>query len=457
MPFRVSLSNQKRNHPISTYPELPTQPLTLVIEGLFQTVIKCLGRFYLSPYFPTFLFSLSALTLVACSTEPLINDVKQSPITSDSTANPIYSKSTFGLFDITTFDVYVDGDSIHLLVGGRISAGDKQIKLRYTSSVDGGHQWTHPINLSELPATIASRGNDIQIAAKGKHVLAVWQTKGELPGMGPLASAYSVDAGKTWILGNNPAANNAGDQSHLDLSADLLGNFHVVWLEDPEENGYQSLRYSRSDDNGKQWRQAKTLDHSTCSCCWNTFALLPDNTLNILYRDMKPRDMALLQSNDAGETWQKLSVVGEFNWQFDGCPHVGGSLAYTEENPSPKLHSLVWTGVENKAGLYYLVSADSDLTWTIPLKMGNNAIHGDIAGNSANIMAVWDEMEAEGSSIYYSQSQDDGVTWQAPIRLTQQNSAATHPRVATTRSGFLALWTEKPSKGTGRLAWQLVK
>ncbi len=397
---------------------------------------------------------LASLALIGCSSEPLLSTAEPKKVTAESTTITSYSTSTFGLYDISTFDVYVDDDIIHVIAGGKVSAKDKQIKLNYTRSEDGGQNWLTPVALSNLPASINSRGNDVQLAAKGNHLLAVWQTKGELPSMGSMASAYSEDNGKTWQQGANPAINNEGDQSHIDLIADQHGVFHAVWLEDPEENGYQSLRYSRSVDWGKHWGLATTLDDSTCSCCWNTLALSPEGDLNILYRDMKPRDMALLQSYDDGKTWRHISTVGEFDWKFDGCPHVGGALAYTGSNNTRQLHGLVWTGAEEKSGLYHLISKNNGTNWSIPKKIGNTAIHGDIAAFDGNLVALWDEMEPDGASIFYAKSEDDGLTWSPATRLTTANNAATHPRLVVTKHGLLALWTEKPSKQAGKLALQ---
>jgi BNR repeat-like domain len=405
---------------------------------------------------------LASLSMLLCLSALLENGCSSVPQTIDTgptnkSAAIRYSTSTFGLSELATFDVYVENAFIHILMGGKVSAKDKQIKLRYIRSEDGGSHWSDPVPLGNFPESINSRGNDIQLTAKGSKLLAVWQSKGELPGMGPLVSAYSLDNGKTWNLGTNPAVINAGDQSHTDLITDEHGNFHAIWLEDPQENGYQSLRYARSSDNGKHWGQALTLDDSTCSCCWNTFALSPKNELNILYRDMKPRDMSLLQSKDEGKTWKWVSTVGEFGWKFDGCPHVGGSLAYARISDTTQLHSLVWTGVEQHAGLYYLSTENNGVNWTTPQKLGNTAIHGDIAGLDGDLAAIWDEMEADGTSIFYAKSNNGGATWTTPRRLTKTSSAATHPRLVATKHGFLALWTEKPTKQTSRLAWQLLE
>jgi hypothetical protein len=303
------------------------------------------------------------------------------------------------------------------------------------------------------PPTLATRGNDVQLAVSGNKLLAVWQTKGELPGMGPMASAYSQDGGNTWQAGTNPAANDAGDQAHVDLVADLQGNFHAVWLEDPEENGYQSLRYARSMDGGVHWQPSLMLDDGTCSCCWNTLRVSPSGALDVLYRDMKPRDMALMRSTDQGSNWHSVSMVGDFHWQFEGCPHIGGGLTYVGSEHPEQMHAVIWTGAEPKPGLYHLRSDNSGKTWQTPQPLGNQALHGDIAAtDDQHITAIWDELGPEGSSIASAQSPDGGATWATAQHLSRPSFIATHPRIIATSSGFLALWTEKQTKQHSQLA-----
>ena len=402
---------------------------------------------------------LGTLALLAgCSSNPLLNVVTEENEPQLAQAAAESGQTTAGLFEIISFDVYKDQDKIHVLSAGKPTMDTKNVTLRYMSSADGGLTWSAPVNLGgKLPTTIASRGNDVQIAAHKKHVLALWQTQGELPGMGSLVTAYSGDSGRTWQLGVNPALNNSGDQSHADLIADMIGNFHAVWLEDPQENGYQSLRYARSENDGVSWTQPITLDDSTCSCCWNTFALSFKNNLDILYRDMKPRDMALLQSSNGGKSWKDLGIVGKFGWQFDGCPHNGGALTYAGDD-STRLQSLVWTGLEAKSGLYYLTSDDNGRTWSTPKKMGNTAVHADIAALDTNhVAAVWDEMEADGTGIFYTHSEDGGLTWLPPKRLTHPGASASHPRLVASDHGYLALWTEKMPKHPSYLVWKVIK
>ncbi|MCB1949479.1 exo-alpha-sialidase [Nitrosomonas sp.] len=404
------------------------------------------------------------LRTATLSTQVLLVSVSLiSPVNSVETGNKFkaqYATSILGLYDISTFDIYKDRQKIHIFAGGRLSKSDPALVLRYKRSTDGGYSWTNPVTIrtnGQLPEINAKRGNDIQLAAKGDQLVALMQGKSELPAMGPMICLYSTDSGESWQLGSNPAKDNDGSQAYIDLMADKTGIFHAVWLEDPEENGYQSLRYARSDDGGKSWSQLKTIEDSTCSCCWNTIVSSPLNHLNVLYRNMVPRDMALIQSIDAGTTWQQLGAVGDFEWQLKGCPHVGGSANYASSEDTQWLHSLVWTGTLEKAGLYHLASSDHGSTWSEPKQLSNTGINGDIAHNGSHIVAAWNELEAAGMSVVYAMTTDNGATWSKPVRLAQADNAATQPRLVSTEDGILAVWTEKPAKQASRLAWKIIE
>lgn len=350
--------------------------------------------------------------------------------------------------DLLSFDVYAEGDRLHALAA---TATDmpKQPNVVYLRTDDAGQHWSSPIEVGhDASATIeSSAGNEIQIAALGDTLMAVLQVTGEIPGMGPLETLYSMDGGRNWTLGANPTgAGSETDQSHPDLVADVDGRFHLVWLDDRDENGYQGVRYARTSDAGQSWELAQTIDKSSCSCCWNRLLIGPEQQVNVLYRDMEPRDMALAQSNDGGQSWVRLSTVGNFNWVFDGCPHNGGGLAWAGNS----LQALVWTGLEDKAGLYHLISDDNGKTWALPQAMGGEALafHSDIAAIDQHLLAIWDARGAEGSVVMISESFDYGKHWSAARQLSTAGSSAQFPRVFATSKGWLALWVEQKSRAS---------
>lgn len=354
---------------------------------------------------------------------------------------------------LISFDLYVENDIIHNLIATTSNHGDVRIVYRY--SEDNGRNWQRHSDLSHLlEGKLESKlGNDIQLAADGNHLMVVWQVEGELPGMGPLKFFTSTDGGQSWSAAENPFPN-AVDQSHTDLAAGANGLFHLVWLDDRDENGYQGIRYARSHD-GNHW-QAHTIDDSSCSCCWNRLLVTDNGRINALYRDMAPRDMTLAQSSDSGESWQRPSTVGAFNWNFDGCPHNGGAITAVD---SSHLHSLVWTGAEPKPGLYYLQSTDGGQSWSPPQAMQtpHPAFHSDLAALAdGRLLAIWDS-RGTSSEVIYSITNDSGFSWSKPMTLSTAGAAASMPRLASGVEGWLAMWAEQTAGSNKRLRSALIK
>ena len=389
-----------------------------------------------------------AMTVVGLLFSACSGQVEQPPAVAKSleilVSNPIPVEAA-AMQNISGFDVYADGRQLYVVFTATAAAA-KYPLIAYSQSADGGLHWSAPVEIGKqfnLPVE-SKQGTDIQIAASGEKLLIVWQTTGELPGMGPLVSIYSLDGGKNWQKGGNPTGGDT-DQSHPELAADAQGLFHLVWLDDRDENGYQGLRYARSGDVGAHWDLAQTIDDSSCSCCWNRFAVGANGLINVLYRDMQPRDMALAQSVNAGASWSRRSTVGEFNWQFDGCPHNGGGLSQAADGV---LHSVVWTGAENRVGLYYLQSADAGKTWSQLQAIGVDAgaFHSDIAAHDAQRLAVvWDALGAQTAAVFIADSANGGIGWSSARMLSTPGTAATHPRLVATATGWLALWTEQAS------------
>lgn len=344
---------------------------------------------------------------------------------------------------VTGFDVYADQEKIHAVL--TVTQADKhKVEILYLYSNDQGRNWSDPQIIDQGPnhGLESVQGNDVQIAASGDQRVIIWQATGEIPGMGAFKTAFSKDGGKTWQMGANPTGTD-NDQSHHDMLFDQQDRLHLVWLDDREENGYQGLRYSRSSDFGQHWELGQTIDASSCSCCWNRMVLSPAGSLNILYRDMEYRDMALAQSADAGEHWRRLSTVGEFNWKFEGCPHNGGGIT---EAASGRLHAAVWTGLETRAGLYHVYSDSAGKTWSEPVAVapGSGAFHADIAAAGDNrLLMAWDALGPEGSSVWFAVSDDDGLHWNKAQRLSTLDSLASHPRVLGQAEAWTVFWTEK--------------
>lgn len=350
---------------------------------------------------------------------------------------------------VESLDVAADGRTIHLLLGD-YDTNSKSPALLHLRSTDGGATWSKPVraDASMTAAHIPHRGMDAQIAASGAKLVAIWNTPGTgFMGRGPMATALSTDGGATWQPGPNPAddASN-GDHSFVDCTADAAGTFHLVWLD--SRGPGKGLRYANSKDGGKTWSKNTTLKSETCECCWNTIAVGADGSVHALFRDKNPRDMAVISSTDHGARWSDPAKVGRFNWDFAGCPHVGGGLIVRGST----LHALVWTGATGHSGAYHLSSPDQGQSWSSPQRLGDaDARRGDLASSSAqSLAAVWDRVSDGESTVLASTSANGGKTWTEPKQLSARGINAAYPRVVAVSGSYRVFWTEsvtgKPSE-----------
>ena len=355
---------------------------------------------------------------------------------------------------IHSLDVYASGNAIHLLTADYQTDGKPL--LMHQRSTDGGKTWSAPVRADAGTTAPSSphRGMDAQIAAAGDKLVVVWMTKGTgLFDSGPMATAISQDGGKTWWPGPNPADDGlTTGHSFSDICADDAGAFHLAWLD--SRDGRQGLRYARSLDGGKTWQKNQTLKTDTCECCWNKLASGPKGPL-VLFRDKKPRDMAIFTSPNGGSKWSKPSIVGKFAWDFNGCPHVGGGLAVERNGKTASLHAVVWTGMAEKSGTYHLASRNNGRSWSKPQQLGSSsARRADIAAGVKGVAMVWEESDDGETAIVFATSTDGGKNWSQPARITEAGANAAYPRIIGTTDGFHVFWTELGTDGRG--VWKSV-
>jgi hypothetical protein len=382
--------------------------------------------------------------------------------------------------DVVACDVAESGGSIHLLLGKASDADDTGFTLTYTRSDDGGASWRRPTPVPTDHATPARmhRGDDPQIAANGLHVMALWTARGDGPyGSGPLATALSDDGGRTWRAGPAPSArplpaDATPQKAHSAASASTRkpreatgpgyrfpaaaagpGAFHVVWIHAAGDE--RSLRHAALPFGAASWSPAAVVDPHVCACCWNELTVGRDGTILALYRDQQPSDMSLSLSRDGGVTWQPAGRAGPFNWNFDGCPHVGGGIASAADTPGTQATlATVWTGNAAATGAY-VVARDGRGSWSSPAPLAAGGFKGrdtDIAAlpGTSTAVAVWDQSAPEGGGqcVYSMTTTDGGRRWAPPHRLSSPGVNAAYPRVVPAGSRFIVLWTRYATEGS---------
>ncbi len=369
--------------------------------------------------------------------------------------------------------VYAEFEGLQALYGITLTSLDNQLhavarglwndeadpQLVYLTSTDAGRHWKLIARISQAnDPPILSKGPDsIRLAIHGAVRVVVWRSQGEMPGTGELTLAYSLDQGHTWQRGQNPAIGDTShNQSYPDIILDDQGKTHLVWLDDREEQGNtQGLRYAESRDYGAHWLPEKTLDKTTCTCCWIRLTLLPDQTLAVLYRGSEPHDMKMILDPDGLGQWASARVVGQFDWYFSGCPHCGGGLLGTpSESGIPLLHSAVWTGKEGMSGLYYLRSSDGGSHWPLRIKIADqNSRNPDLAALDVNHLGLIFTGPLHGTqTLQFTRSDDAGMSWSLPVVISRNNIRIESPRILVLHHHYSVFWTEKNADGNLKMA-----
>lgn len=344
--------------------------------------------------------------------------------------------------DIVNFD-----KRLHLLTG-KHQKGNKT--LWYQTSIDGGESWSEAVKLldDDNLAVNMTRGNDAQIAAQNDTVVVSWMSfvEGARFNAGPMLTARSDDGGQTWQYAAAPPDWTQGPHGYIDMTADSQA-MHAVWLDSRQGHAdvkaSQGLHYAKSTDGGLSWQTNQTVDELTCSCCWNTIKSDAAGKPYVLYRDKQPSDLSIA-APEQNQQWQRLSPVGAFDWQFDGCPHIGGGLDFENGAAKTRMHAVVGTGHPDHLGVHYLYSDDAGKNWSEARTLGDeSAIHADIAArDDGRIVAVWDMMGDDGLAVFFAQSSDSGTHWSKAEQLSKTGMRASHPRIVKTESGFVTVWTE---------------
>ncbi len=345
-----------------------------------------------------------------------------------------------GFDGVVGLDAVSSGTMIDLLM---VTATGKNLKLEHIRSSDGGGSFSkaHLIKVPGMKVFRPHRGADPRLVSRGDELLVVWTSPGTSAwGDGPFQAARSVDGGKSWKTATSPVDDHSTlGHGFLALTLDPAGTVHAVWLD--SRDGAQGLRYSQSTDLGRTWTKNVTLKSKTCECCWNAL-YANGNVVDVLYREKEPRDMALQESRDAGKTWIRRSTVGAFGWDFKGCPHEGGALAWSESGS--RLFATVWTGKEGKLGPHLLVSNDSGKSWDDPKAVASSsAEHVDLKASGKTLTLAWDDRGNEHRVIALSHSADEGKSWSPPQIVSSKDATASHPRFVAVGNGGIVFWTEQ--------------
>jgi hypothetical protein len=157
----------------------------------------------------------------------------------------------------------VDGTTVHVSFGAKLSANSFGGRTSYMLSTDSGASWSQPIFIGENSAESDVQARQQIVAADGR-VLSMWQRERPFTG-GPLPTERlgynrSTDAGLTWsglkiLPGDKILPSDTGIvRDHHQVWIVPGGGLHVAWAHGPPGETSTPMGYIFSPDYGATWR-----------------------------------------------------------------------------------------------------------------------------------------------------------------------------------------------------------
>lgn len=244
------------------------------------------------------------------------------------------------------------------------------------------------------------------------------------------------------------------------------GEVGAIWLDgrfgDSEKGS--ALFFART-EKGKGFGADICLDKNTCECCRTAFFKDQNGGIHIAYRGIQlpkghlgkqVRDMVYSFSSDNGKSFTAVKPISKDNWEIEGCPHTGPSLAHTGSG----INALWFTG-GGIPGLYLSSLEAASGQFREKIEMSRDGRHPQMISTRGDTLAmVWDEVWSEARNSEDMPIVDHAMTMDnhsIPVRsriiltlfnhgkiaqfpISPASQIAHHPVITSFKSGVLAAW-----------------
>jgi len=240
---------------------------------------------------------------------------------------------------------------------------DSLYRLKYASYNEQTDTFGNPVTVpaSSGISTSAESMGKVGFKADGT-VIAVYSKRfpnEKNPYAGAIYYSSSSNNGKTWSASqflHSDTTRNYG-RSFFDITTLKNGELAAVWLDGRFGKSIKgSALFFNITTKGNGFGTDTCLEKGTCECCRTDILTDKAGNIHLAYRnitfptglsDKQVRDMGYKLSTNNGKTFSAVKAISNDNWEIDGCPHSGPSLAVTKEGVNA-----VWFTAGGGSGIY---------------------------------------------------------------------------------------------------------
>ena len=279
--------------------------------------------------------------------------------------------------------------------------------------------------------------------------------------------ARSTDGGRTFSpahLAHSSGVTGARGWESLTAAPD--GTLHAVWLDG--RDAARKIADAAAHGHAHQGQPPQDVYHGTltadgrmvesliatdvCFCCKTALALDRHGDVYAAWRHVFPgsmRDIAFAKSSDGGRNFSPLIRVSADNWELNGCPEDGPSLAVDDSGTIHIAWSTVVTDGEPRKAIFYSTSRNGK-TFSprkrLPTAGNTTPGHPQLALTSDGGAAiVFDEVADGVRRVALARVSPSGVF--QPAHVLSGQESATYPVLARGGSDLLVAWTSRRSGG----------
>ncbi|MDQ2690821.1 MAG: glycoside hydrolase [Chloroflexota bacterium] len=398
----------------------------------------------------------SILTTLGCAVS--LTSTPVSMATETATEASVLAIEIEDLPDVQSLSLTVAADRTLYMIQGR------EHSLFISRSTDGGRTFGEPVlGTGHVPVHVLPIERPaIATAGNGQVAIAWLEMPPDFQGAN-IWYAFSEDHGQTFAPGRLVASEPEGEVAMVEIVLDAAGNPFLAWLNESE------LKFSRSHDGGATFTEPASIGEGACECCQPQVVIL-DQSVHIAYRSLEPgnekgdiRDIVMINSPDAGETFAPVSRVSDTHWYLPACPIAGPSLAIYDE----KFYA-AWmdgrhepAGVFSRGDIWLASSGDRGSTFSPNVRINpdqemHHTLPSIAIGPGGRIHIAWEAQarETRDAFLYYTTSDDGGQSF-APLRVITDNTDGTRgnpsrPVLVVNQAGNVTLtWLDRQG---GRLA-----